>query len=125
MPTIRKGEPYPCPECGAAAWLACYLEEAQQAVRLVAGAEGEPIVDDYLGDTRHIDNGVTDDECFICEECQYNLVAPAAGNTNPRVLLQRIADELSGKEWSPDTLDSIANILRGVGFEIADPASGI
>ncbi len=37
-----------------------------------------------------------------------------------------IADVLSGAEWSPDTLDIIAGIVRGVGREIdgIEPGEG-
>ncbi len=33
-----------------------------------------------------------------------------------------IAARLDGQVWSPDTLDQIADDLRGAGWEIRDPA---
>ena len=36
--------------------------------------------------------------------------------------LQAIHANMDGKEWSPDTLDAIAEILRGAGFTIREPA---
>lgn len=38
--------------------------------------------------------------------------------------LDAIADVLSGAEWSPDTLDVIAGIVRGVGREIDGVGDG-
>lgn len=35
--------------------------------------------------------------------------------------LARIQAELSGREWSPDTLDRIADHLRAAGLGIAEP----
>ena len=35
--------------------------------------------------------------------------------------LEDIRDMLSGKEWTPDTLESIAERLRREGFEIEPP----
>lgn len=34
--------------------------------------------------------------------------------------LDMIQRELSGREWSSDTLDAIADIMRAAGYEIAD-----
>lgn len=35
--------------------------------------------------------------------------------------LAKIHELMSGKEWSPDTLDAIAEVLRQSGFEIEEP----
>jgi hypothetical protein len=35
--------------------------------------------------------------------------------------LAKIHSLMSGKEWSPDTLDQIAEVLRQSGFEIEEP----
>jgi hypothetical protein len=37
-------------------------------------------------------------------------------------LIDSIVAALSGKEWSPDTLDEIANILQAAGYKIEEPA---
>jgi hypothetical protein len=38
-------------------------------------------------------------------------------------VLDSIHKELNAKEWSPDTLDEIARIIRGTGREITEPSS--
>lgn len=38
--------------------------------------------------------------------------------------MERIAALMSGKEWSPDTLDEIAEIVRATGREIAEVSDG-
>lgn len=35
-------------------------------------------------------------------------------------VLEMIVDLLDGKQWTPDTLDRIAEILRNAGFRIRD-----
>jgi pseudouridine-5'-phosphate glycosidase len=37
-----------------------------------------------------------------------------------KVVLNSIAEELSGKEWSPDTLDKVAELVRGAGRKVED-----
>ena len=37
-------------------------------------------------------------------------------------LLDEIVDRLDGQDWTPDTLDQIANILRQAGYVIREPA---
>lgn len=41
-----------------------------------------------------------------------------------RALVIDIVAQLDGVEWSPDTLDNIARLLRARGFTIADSAPG-
>ena len=36
--------------------------------------------------------------------------------------LLAIHELMNGKEWSPDTLQSIAEVLEGVGLHITDPS---
>ena len=39
-------------------------------------------------------------------------------------VLDEIHDLMSGKEWGPDTLDAIADVLRRAGFTIEEPWEG-
>lgn len=41
---------------------------------------------------------------------------------SPKEAIDRIHAQLSGLEWSPDTLDVIAGIVRLAGYTIAEPA---
>lgn len=38
--------------------------------------------------------------------------------------LDEVVAQLDGKEWSPDTLDTIAGILRSYGYTIREPVEG-
>ena len=40
----------------------------------------------------------------------------------PRSPLNSIFDVMDGQQWSPDTLDAIAEILTGDGYDIRPPA---
>lgn len=42
-------------------------------------------------------------------------------NDERRSALDQIALLLDGTEWSPDTLEGIANIIRGTGRVVRDP----
>lgn len=121
-PGPRVGEPYPCPGCGSAAWVADYFESVHQDVRLVVSGDGSPAIEEWLGATETYDDGATDDEGYRCTVCNHFLAATAHSSSNPVVLLNAVHDELRGQEWSPDTLDRIAEILRSGGYVIEEPA---
>ena len=51
----------------------------------------------------------------FCPGCE------ADNGIDEAAILEAIVDQLDGKVWTPDTLDAIAGILRGAGYEIAGP----
>lgn len=67
-------QPFPCPECGTTdAWRVDYLEAVWQSVALFVGENGEPELEDYTGAYESYDDGSTENECYRCGECNYEI----------------------------------------------------
>jgi DNA-directed RNA polymerase subunit RPC12/RpoP len=133
--TQAPGKPYRCPSCGESEWQADYYNAVRQGVRLVAGENGEPVDDDYLGDEETYDDGCIENERYVCLNCDHEIVlgefrfipADRVAVRHQREVdseaVAKIHAMLDGREWSPgaDFLDSIAEIIRATGREIRAP----
>lgn len=51
----------------------------------------------------------------------YRMCAALNGTSSEHKTLKALQQTLDGQTWSPDTLDRIAEILRGSGYAIGEP----
>ncbi len=138
VPEIKQapGKPYRCPSCGESEWQADYYNAVRQGVRLVAGENGEPVDDDYLGDEATYDDGGTENERYVCLSCDHEIVFGEfrfIPTDQVSVLHQREFDSealakihamLDSVEWSgADMLEAIAGVVRETGRKIRQPAT--
>lgn len=106
-----------CPECGSDRWRAHYFETAWQDVRLLWYGFDDPAfeVEYGVGGYGHYDESGPDFE-YRCRDCEFVHTV----RTEPDGALVEIAQALAVPEWSPDTLDTIAEIVRAAGYGKAD-----
>lgn len=68
--------PFPCPNCGSTddVWKADYYEAVWQSVTILVGEDGKPELFDYTGVTGSYDDGSTEDERYVCRNCEHEIV---------------------------------------------------
>ncbi len=88
----------------------------QRAIKSTEGAKNHARGRASRGVSKHQPRRVTRPRTRAAETVKIYELIPGEHSA-----IARIVRELDAKEWSPDTLDAIAAILRDAGHEIKDP----
>jgi hypothetical protein len=127
MPTPRE---FPCPDCGSTEdWKADYYNAVFQSCTVIVGEDGQPEVDEFLGDEDSYDDGCTEDEAIVCQDCGYRIEFGAFRMLTPKDgrLFDKAPDMLKALQLvvsECESYEAIRELIASIEQGVAESAQG-